>query len=448
MLIPDVRAREFARLDECDHAYLDYTGAALYPACLVDAHAEMLRSAVLGNPHSENGASVASSALLAEARGTVRRFFHADDYEICFTLNASGAIQLVAESFQFGPRTGLALSVDNHNSVNGIREYASRAGAAMRYASLDAEARIDERVFADRSGLFAFPAQSNFSGARYPLELVSVAKAAGYAVLLDAASFVSTSALDLRSVSPDFVAISFYKMFGYPTGVGALLARRDSLSLLQRPWFAGGTVEYVTVREPSHVLRTGAEAFEDGTVNFLSMGAVSAGLRWLEELGVERVGLHCSELSRSLASMLASLRHRRGAPMVQLYGPADQRLKGAVVAFNVLDEQGSIIPHETVETAAREVRVSVRSGCFCNPGAAELVGLGFDAPTPGAVRASLGVANNMRDVERLVDVVSAMATRRVPNRRPHPSAKVATPQPEPVESHTLAASSSRIARFS
>ena len=448
MLIPDVRAREFARLDECDHAYLDYTGAALYPACLVDAHAEMLRSAVLGNPHSENGASVASSALLAEARGTVRRFFHADDYEICFTLNASGAIRLVAESFPFGPRAGLTLSVDNHNSVNGVREYARRAGAAVRCALLDTDGRIDERVFADRSGLFAFPAQSNFSGARYPLELVSVAKATGYAVLLDAASYAPTSALDLRSVSPDFIAISFYKMFGYPTGVGALLARRDSLSLLRRPWFAGGTVEHVTVREPSHVLRTGAEAFEDGTVNFLSMGAVSAGLSWLDQLGVERIGLRSCDLSGSLATMLASLRHRQGAPMVQLYGPADQRFKGAVVAFNVLDEHGSIIPHQTLETAAREVRVSVRGGCFCNPGAAEQVGLGFDAPTPGAVRASLGVANNMRDVERLVDVVSAMATRRVPNRRPHPSAKVATPQPEPVESHTLAASSSRIARFS
>ena len=447
MLIPDVRAREFARLDECDHAYLDYTGAALYPTCLVAGHAEMLRGAVLGNPHSESGASLASSALLAEARGRVRRFFHADDYEVCFTLNASGAMRLVAESFPFGPRTGLVLSVDNHNSVNGVREYARRAGAAVRYASLDLDGRIDERAFADPAGLFAFPAQSNFSGARYSLELVSMAKAAGYAVLLDAASFAPTSALDLRTVSPDFVAISFYKMFGYPTGVGALLARRDSLSRLRRPWFAGGTVEHVTVREPSHVFRTGAEAFEDGTVNFLSIGAVSEGLRWLDELGLERVGLHSNHLSRCLASTLTSLRHRGGGPMVQLYGPADQRLKGAVVTFNVLDEQGSTLPHETVETAAREVRVSVRGGCFCNPGAAEQFGLGFGALTPGAVRASLGVANNMRDVERLVDLVSAVATRRVPNRRPRLSARISTPPSERVESHVVAASSSRIARF-
>jgi len=422
MLIADVRAREFGRLDECDHAYLDYAGAALYPMCLVDAHAEMLRGAVLGNPHSESGASLASSAVLAEARGRVRRFFHADDYEVCFTLNASGAIRLVAESFPFGPLAGAVLSVDNHNSVNGVREYARRAGAPVCYVSLGVDGRIEERALAGRPGLFAFPAQSNFSGTKYPLELVRVARAAGHAVLLDAASFAPTSALDLRTVSPDFVAVSLYKMFGYPTGVGVLLARRDALPLLHRPWFAGGTVEHVTVRDLSHALRAGAEGFEDGTVNFLSMGAVSAGLRWVEELGVEQIGMHAARLSRSLTSMLGSLCHRGGQPMVQLYGPADRRFRGAVVTFNVLDEQGRAVPHETVEAVAREVRVSVRAGCFCNPGAAEQVGLGFGAPTPGAVRASLGVANNVRDVERLVDVVAAVATRRVPNRRSRASA--------------------------
>jgi selenocysteine lyase/cysteine desulfurase len=431
VLIADLRAREFARLDECDHAYLDYTGAALYPMCLVDEHAEMLRGAVLGNPHSESGASLASSALLAEARGRVRRFFHADDYEVCFTPNATGAIRLVAESFPFGPQSGAVLSVDNHNSVNGVREYARRAGAPVRYVSLAVDGRIDERALADGPGLFAFPAQSNFSGTKYPLELARIASAAGHAVLLDAASFAATSVLDLRTVSPDFVVVSLYKMFGYPTGIGVLLARRDALSRLHRPWFAGGTVEHVTVRDPSHVLRAGAEGFEDGTVNFLSIGAVSAGLRWLEQLGVERVGLHAASLSRSLASMLGSLRHRGGQPMVQLYGPADQRFRGAVVTFNVLDEQGRVVPHETVGIVAREVRVSVRGGCFCNPGAAEQVGVGFGAATPGAVRASLGIANNLRDIERLVDVVAAVATRRVPNRRRQQSAQVTRSKANP-----------------
>ena len=40
-------------------------------------------------------------------------------------------------------------------------------------------------------------------------------------VLLDAAKLAATSVLDLSVHRPDFVAVSFYKMFGYPTGLGA-----------------------------------------------------------------------------------------------------------------------------------------------------------------------------------------------------------------------------------
>ena len=74
---------------------------------------------------------------------------------------------------------------------------------------------------------------------------------AGYTVLLDAAAFVPTSPLSLREVRPDFVALSIYKISGYPTGVGALICRHEALRALVRPSFAGGTVEFVSVTERS-----------------------------------------------------------------------------------------------------------------------------------------------------------------------------------------------------
>jgi selenocysteine lyase/cysteine desulfurase len=269
----------------------------------------------------------------------------------------------------------------------------------------------------DGPGLFAFPAQSNFSGVRHSLDLVSYARERGYSVLLDAAAFVPTSALDLRVVRPEFVALSFYKMFGYPTGVGALLARKDALAKLERPWFAGGTVDHAMVDPPEHLLLDGAAAFEDGTVDFLAIGAIPEGLRWLEGCGVENIGARAGALARSLAAALGTLRHRNGRPVVRQYGPRDWSARGAVVTFNVLDDRGAIVSHEIVEREAREVRVSVRGGCFCNPGAAEAVGAGFGAEVPGAVRASLGAASDERDVDRLVDLVGMVAAQRSATRR-------------------------------
>jgi Selenocysteine lyase len=443
--LPDfaaLRSQEFSRLDDEAHAYLDFTGSALYPETLVAAHAEMLRASVLGNPHAESPASLASSALIAEAKAHLLQFLDADvaEYEVVFTANATGALALVGSAFPFDADAPFVLTADNHNSVNGIREYARRAGARVHYLPLDAELRLDApeariaepTLYGAGRGLFAYPAQSNFSGVKHPLSLVRYAQSRGFRVLLDAAAFVPTSRLSLRTVPADFVALSFYKMCGYPTGIGALVARRDALAELVRPWFAGGTVEWVSVQHGTHALREGAEGFEDGTTDFIGIGAVPRGLAFLEAVGMPNVERHTTRLAQRLLHALGELRHRNGAPLVRIYGPVEAIDRGATVAFNVLDPAGDAIPFSHVEERARLARVSVRGGCFCNPGASEAA-FGFPAElsarclaevtrtgwsvarftecmkgyTVGAVRASFGIPSNQSDLERLVRVVES-----------------------------------------
>ena len=133
------------------------------------------------------------------------------------------------------------------------------------------------------NNLFAFPAQSNYSGVQHPLELIAEAQQRGWEVLIDAAAFAPTNRLDLSRWQPDFVPLSFYKMFGYPTGVGCLLARRPALAKLRRPWFAGGTITIASVLGDGHYLVPGAAGFEDGTVNYLNLPAIEIGLRHLRQ---------------------------------------------------------------------------------------------------------------------------------------------------------------------
>lgn len=435
-----LRSREFARLDAENVAYLDYAGAALYADSQIAAHHARLERSVLGNPHSEHGSSIASTRIIDRVRQRVLRFLDAgDDYAVCFTANATAAIKLIAESYPFGPDAPFVLSSDNHNSVNGSREYARRASAPVRYLPLDSMLRLDgpeprlRECGARACGLFAFPAQSNFSGVRHPLALVRTAQSLGYRVLLDAAAYVPSHALSLREVPADFVAISFYKIFGYPTGVGALVARRAALAALERPWFAGGTVNYVSVQLERHQLRPLQAGFEDGTANFLDLAAIEDGLDFVERIGLERIGAHASSLARALVDGLDALRHQNGAPVVRFYGIDAPR--GATVTFNVLDAGGQPVPFAAIERHANEAGVHLRGGCFCNPGAAEAA-FGFDPAqmagalnalgpdfsvaglqqrigagiAVGAVRASLGLANNRRDVDRCVDAIASYAT--------------------------------------
>jgi molybdenum cofactor sulfurtransferase len=431
-VIDRLRATEYERLDRLGQVYLDYTGGSLYAESQLRAHLALLREHVLGNPHSTNPTSRAATELVERTRAAVLSFFNAppDEYALVFTPNASGALRLVGEAYPFAPGGDLLLSCDNHNSVNGIREFARAGGVRHSYAPLTpGELRLDEGRLEELLGaarpdarrLFAFPAQSNFSGAQHSLEWIARAQARGWDVLLDAAAFAPTNRLDLRRWRPDFVSLSFYKLFGYPTGVGALIARRDALRKLRRPWFAGGTVALASALGDGHMLLEGEAGFEDGTVSYLSIPALAFGLRHLSAAGIDTIHTRVACLTGWLLGQLRSLRHRTGEPLVELYGPRDTRMRGGTVALNFLEPRGQLIDYRLVEHRANTLGISLRTGCFCNPGASEAArGLtatelepffrGGEPVTlerfrstlggraPGAVRVSVGVASNFADV--------------------------------------------------
>lgn len=435
-----LREREFTRLDAGGHIYLDYTGGSLYSEALVREHCAWLTAGVFGNPHSVNESSSATTHLVERTRHQLLDWFNARDYVAVFTANASAALKLVGEAYCFAPGGRALLASDNHNSVNGIREFAKARGARVDYAPLAVpELRLDHprltAMLAERSGdaphLFAFPAQSNFSGVKHPLSLVTEAQAAGWDVLLDAAAFVPTNRLDLQQVQPDFVTLSFYKMFGYPTGVGALLIHERALARLCRPWFAGGTVNFATVQGRLHRLTPREAGFEDGTLNYLSIPAVGMGLRRMADIGIDTITTRVRCLTGWLLQQLFALRHSNGKPMVRLYGPVTTECRGGTVTLNLYDPDGHLLDYRRIEELASNEHISLRTGCFCNPGVGEVaeglteddmlagIAAGDDVNLPlfmqiiqhrggksaGAIRASLGLVSNFADVQRFVAFV-------------------------------------------
>ena len=165
---------------------------------------------------------------------------------------------------------------------------------------------------------------------QHPLAWVDLAQAAGYDVLLDAAAFVPANRLDLGVVKPEFVTVSWYKMFGYPTGIGCLLARRDALARLRRPWFSGGTVWGASVQGGWHRLADDETAFEDGTLNFLGIPDLTTGLAWISGIGIDLIHRRVSYLTSwlltaSRASSTATARRWCGCTARRTARPAAGR---------------------------------------------------------------------------------------------------------------------------
>ena len=444
--LDDLRQEEYSRLDKNHEVYLDYTGGGLYADSQVKQHQQLLLNHVFGNPHSTNPTSRYSTELVESNRQTILEFFNAspDEYVVMFTSNASGALKLVGESYPFGKGCNYLLTFDNHNSVNGIREYALAKGAQVTYVPvLPPRMRLDEGKLegmlklanGECNNLFAFPAQSNFSAVQHPLAWIEKAHAAGWDVLLDVAAFVPSNRLDLSKWHPDFVVISFYKMFGYPTGIGALIARKSVLKKLQRPWFAGGTITVASVQSEKHYLAEAPAGFEDGTLDFLNIPAVGIGLKHIEKVGLEKIHERVRCLTGWLLDNLVEIKHANGKPVVKIYGPTSKRMRGGSIALNFFDPHGNVIDHSSIEFNANKQEISLRTGCFCNPGAGELA-LGIssseltscfnqpdheqhltydefrlcvDGKASGAVRISVGLVSNFEDVEHFIKFVKLIA---------------------------------------
>jgi selenocysteine lyase/cysteine desulfurase len=196
----------------------------------------------------------------------------------------------------------------------------------------------------------------------------------------------------------------------------------------------------VSVAGAWHQMLTGEGGFEDGTVNFLSIPDVTVGLDWISSIGIDLIHQRVGLLTAWLLECLGRLRHSSGAPLVRVYGPVSGVSRGGTVALNFLDPDGRLIDERAVARDSAAAGVSLRTGCFCNPGAGEAAfGLGrrelraarrtlelggtpavddylslIGLPTGGAVRVSFGIASTLDDVEAFLD----FAERTYRDRRP------------------------------
>ena len=440
-----LRKKEYARLDKSGHVYLDYTGGNIHPQSLADSHYRFLQNNIYGNPHSNNAASLLSGKMVSEARKRVLDFFNARDYYCVFTANASGALQIVGECYPFSCKSHLLLTADNHNSVNGIREYCRGKGGNYSYSSMNYddltinEPELNKQLTSHpdkKNKLFAYPAQSNASGAQHSLAWIKAAHEFGWDVLLDAAAFVPASKLDLSVCCPDFVSLSFYKMFGYPTGIGCLLVKKSKFNKLKKPWFAGGTVSVSAINYSSFFLKPDEERFENGTVNYLDIPAITTGLDFITAVGINNINSRIKDLSFLFLSNLPELLHNNGRPLIKLYGPENTENRGGTFLLNFFDANGQPYPLQYIEQLANANKISLRTGCFCNPGIDELNNwistnelksfftgrdhgdyddmIKFMGKIRGAVRVSIGLATITPDIEKFIHFAKTLLNKSVP----------------------------------
>lgn len=353
--------------------YLDYAGMAPVVQEVIAAVSHVLASQPLGNPHSGGHSSQRAQSILSQGRACILDFCGASplEYYVVFTAGATASIKLVGEAFQWTSKSVFAYTLENHTSVVGLRNLAVAAGASARVVDLDSSTfPVQLSSDADSSNLFAFPGECNFSGDLYSLRLCHDVRCGllgpgKWFVLVDAAKLAAGSPIVLSNLEhpPDFLAISFYKMFGFPTGIGALLVRRRAAHVLRRNmtdgqlhhYFGGGTVQALSATSMFVSMRPQlAASLEDGSANVHGVAAVLHGLHFLSSIGMQSICRYNATLRSKLVSMLNDMKYGDSKNFAIIHDAhhAQRRHKwiigcGAIVSFTLLKADGSCIGYTT-----------------------------------------------------------------------------------------------------
>lgn len=386
---------EFVRLQGIH--YLDHAGSALYSEHQIKDSFGRLQNNLYCNPHTNE----ITERQVDEVRQKVLQFFNTNDteYEVVFTKGATEGLKILAETFDFQSNGHFVYLRNAHNSVVGMRAIVNTKNISVMEVDPFLEIpsyseNNNSSIYSLSNSLMVYPAQCNFNGFKYPLSAIEKfhegelpielqQKSKNWFVCLDAANYASTSYLDLNKYRPDFVVMSFYKIFGYPTGLGALLVSRRGQPVLKKVYHGGGTVDFVLSNIDFHRKRSNFhERFEDGTLPFLSIISLLSGFATLDRLipysnglrSMERVSFHVFQLGKYLYEQLERLKYRNGQPLIVFYNQTrfeEKESQGGIVTFNILRSNGRIVGYKEVEALAEMNDIYLRVGCFCNPGACQ-----------------------------------------------------------------------------
>lgn len=313
---PSLKIASESQSEPSKLCYLDNAGTPLVCQTLLNDIFQELSNLALGNPHSAPSSSQVgapssrSHYLIEQTRHQILQFIHCniDEYQVIFTASATASMKLVGECFPFGEKGELWYCPHVHTSVLGMRNYLHPLHPQLKN---DAKSReIDEhrrwRCFHDENlyptfsfdnkffqdnlpsrlqgtTLLALPGECNFSGAKLNFsglqELLQRYEKESHGKerlfwMLDAAKLAGSDEINISAlpveIRPDFITLSFYKIFGYPTGIGALIVKKSVLPMLQKKYFGGGTLLAGAAETTFQVTKSNlsSDYYEDGTVNF------------------------------------------------------------------------------------------------------------------------------------------------------------------------------------
>lgn len=383
--------------------YLDTAATALRPAGPVEHESTFALTRTAAVNRGAHTLAAEATEAYDDARATIAKFIGARPNDLVFTSNATESINLVALAVRLASAAGgparFALAAgdeivvtesEHHANLIPWQEVAKATGATLRVAPVTGGGVLTvdavESVVTDRTKVVALPAVSNVLGIVNPFRAIAdAAHRVGALVVLDACQAAPHMALDVTESGADFIAFSAHKMYG-PTGIGALWGTAAALAEMPTVLTGGSMITRVDYDSADYL--PAPAKFEPGTPRLTQAIGWADSIRFLDDIGMDRVAEHESSLGAELYRLVGAV------DGVHILGTNDGVERVGLVSFAV----DGVHPHDVGQFLDSK-GIAVRVGHHCAQPLHKR--LGVDSST----RISLGVHSTLAEVEFAVDAL-------------------------------------------
>ncbi len=370
--------------------YFDNAATTQKPKCVVE---KIEQGYYRYNANIHRGVHYLSQKATEEheaARTTVAQFLNAEKREeIIFTRGTTEAINLVA--FSFGEAfchegDEVIISVmEHHSNIVPWQMLCERKGMTLKVIPMNERGELEIEAFkallTEKTKIVSIAHVSNVLGTVNPVkEVIRLAHEKNIPVLVDGAQAVPHIPVNVQELDADFYVFSGHKIYG-PTGIGVLYGKENWLNAI--PPYQGGGEMIQTVRFEKTTYNVLPFKFEAGTPDYIGSTALAEALRYVQNIGLEKIAAYEHELLEYGTKLLNEIDGMR------IIGTAKE--KSSVISFLV----GNIHPYD-IGMLLDKLGIAVRTGHHC---AQPLID---SLEIPGTVRASFAFYNTKEEIDQFV----------------------------------------------
>jgi cysteine desulfurase/selenocysteine lyase len=376
-----------------DLIYFDNAATTQKPRCVVEK-IEYAYFHLNANIHrGVHYLSLKATEAHEAARLIAAKFLHAEKKEeIVFTRGTTESINLVVFSFgeafcSAGDEVVIS-AMEHHSNIVPWQMLCERKAMKLRVIPVSENGELDMTAYSSllnkKTRIVSVTHVSNVLGSINPVkEIIQIAHEKNIPVLIDGAQAVPHLAVDVQELDADFYVFSGHKIYG-PTGIGVLYGKEKWLNAI--PPYQGGGEMISTVTFEKTTYSELPFKFEAGTPDYVGSTALAEALRYVDQIGLDKIAAYENELLRYAEQRLKEIEN------IHIIGTAKN--KSSVLSFLV----DGIHPYD-IGMLLDKLGIAVRTGHHCAQPIMDVYGI------PGTVRASFAFYNTKEEIDRFTEAL-------------------------------------------